>query len=170
MLYTLGLVIGALASGLVVWVLAGLLSPVPVPVAAAVVGAAALLGLMRDFKLVNFYLPENRRLVPERVFERGFGRGAFQFGIEMGTGARTYVPSTTPYVLVVALALLSGGFGSIAAASLGFALGRAAVPWIRTLVLHPLEWERRSANASEVVIRIAAVEYVAFALVLTWPI
>jgi hypothetical protein len=125
---------------------------------------------MRDFKLVNFNLPENRRLVPERVFEQGFGRGALQFGIEMGTGARTYVPSTTPYVLVVALALLSGGFASIAAASLGFALGRAGVPWIRTLVLHPLEWERRSAIASEVVIRVAAVEYLAFAVLLTWPI
>ena len=166
--YSVGLVVGALASGGAVWVLMGLLSPLPQRAAAIVVLTAALLGAARDFKLLRFSLPENRRLVPDRVFEKGFALGSFQFGVEMGTGARTYVPSTTPYVLVVALALLGSGAATVAGAAIGFAAGRAAVLWTRAIALDQIEWERRSPTASRTVVRVAALEYLALAPLLVW--
>jgi transposase-like protein len=42
---------------------------------------------------------EAGRQVPQDVFARGLYRAALQFGFEMGTGVRTYVPATTPYLL-----------------------------------------------------------------------
>ena len=68
-------------------------------------------------------MPENRRLVPEAVFRLGWFLGPLQFGIEMGTGFRTFVTTSIPYMLVLALFMFPG-WGHVFAASFGFALGR----------------------------------------------
>jgi hypothetical protein len=79
--------------------------------------------------VVAVHLPENRRLVPEYVFAKGRTLGALQFGFELGTGVRTYVPAVAPYVLAVALVLVSSDVTEPVAAAFGFAAGRAIVPW-----------------------------------------
>ena len=165
-IYSIGLLAGASASGVVVWVLSGLLSPLPHAARALLVAACVVAAVARDLRLIAFTLPENRRLVPERVFEHGVGRGALQFGFEMGTGVRTYVPSTTPYLLVIALTMLGAGPSSIALAALGFSTGRASVPWLRTVFLDPVQWERRAGAASAAVIRVAAVEFAVLIVIL----
>ncbi|MCT2582220.1 hypothetical protein [Actinophytocola gossypii] len=118
-------------SALVLFVVSGLATPVPEPVRHGIVVAAAVLGVLRDVGAVSFPLPQNARQVPQDVLRRDVVRGALRFGFEMGTGVRTYVSSTVPYVLVVALLLTAPGIATAIAAGVGFGLGRALTPTTR---------------------------------------
>ncbi|WP_084735937.1 hypothetical protein [Actinophytocola xinjiangensis] len=123
--------LGAVLSALVLWVVSGLVPPVPDTVLASVVVAVAVAGVARDAGLVRFPLPQNARQVPRNVLTENVARGSLRFGFEMGTGVRTYVSSTVPYVLVVALVLAGPGLLTSVAAGVGFGLGRALTPTAR---------------------------------------
>ncbi|MDQ3785896.1 MAG: hypothetical protein M3422_01460 [Actinomycetota bacterium] len=123
--------LGALLSALVLWVVSGLATPVPEPVRYGVVVAVAVAGVLRDAGLVRFPLPQNARQVPQTVLTGDVARGSLQFGFEMGTGVRTYVSSTVPYVLVAALLLTGPSFVTAVATGVGFGLGRALTPTAR---------------------------------------
>jgi hypothetical protein len=90
----------------------------------AVVGVVLIAVLLRQFGVLSFTLPENRRLVPETVFRLGRHLGPLQFGLEMGTGARTYLPSGLPYVGAVVIAM-TASLPLALCAGAGFGLGRA---------------------------------------------
>jgi hypothetical protein len=90
----------------------------------AVVGVVLIAVLLRQFGVLSFSLPENRRLVPETVFRLGRHLGPLQFGLEMGTGARTYLPSGLPYVGAVLVAM-TASLPLALCAGAGFGLGRA---------------------------------------------
>jgi hypothetical protein len=111
--------------------LSGLAAPLPAAWRYGTIVAVALLGLVRDVGLVTFPLPQNARQVPRDVLRHNPLPGALQFGFELGTGVRTYVSATAPYVL--ALAVLLGGqrLAVAALAGVGFGAGRAATPLIR---------------------------------------
>lgn len=130
-LFVLGLLAGGLLSGLVLGLLSGLAQPLPLTWRYAAIVALALLGLLRDLGVVRIRLPQNARQVPQEVLRRDLRRGALQFGFELGTGVRTYVSASAPYVL--ALAVLLGGqrLWVAALAGLGFGAGRAVTPLIR---------------------------------------
>jgi hypothetical protein len=89
-----------------------------------VVGVVLIAVLLRQFGVLSFSLPENRRLVPETVFRLGRHLGPLQFGLEMGTGARTYLPSGLPYVGAVVIAM-TASLPLALCAGAGFGLGRA---------------------------------------------
>jgi hypothetical protein len=120
-----GLLLGGAGTATVLVVAGSLIrAPVPPPVRWAAVGVALCAVLLRERGVVRFPLPENRRLVPDSVLRLGRHLGPLQFGLEMGTGVRTYLPSGLPYVGAVAVLLtapVSAGLG----AGLGFGLGRA---------------------------------------------
>lgn len=99
-------------------------APLPLPARWAVIGAALCAVLLNEWGLVSFALPENKRLVPESVFRLGRHLGPLQFGLELGTGARTYLPSGLPYVAAVAV-LLAASLPAALVAGVGFGLGRA---------------------------------------------
>jgi hypothetical protein len=61
--------------------------------------------------------------VPETVLRLGRHLGPLQFGLEMGTGVRTYLPSGLPYVGAVAV-LMTASLPLALAAGAGFGLGR----------------------------------------------
>jgi hypothetical protein len=109
-----------------VLVVAGSLVRAPLPPLArwAVVGVALCAVLLEEWGAFSFTLPENRRLVPQSVFRLGRHLGPLQFGIEMGTGARTYLPSGLPYVAGAAV-LLAASVPAALSAGVGFGLGRA---------------------------------------------
>ncbi|MBO4207683.1 hypothetical protein [Micromonospora echinofusca] len=93
--------------------------------------AVAVLGLGRELGLVPIRLPQNARQVPQDVLHRSLRRGALQFGFELGTGVRTYVSASAPYVLATAV-LLGGQRLSVAVlAGVGFGVGRALTPLAR---------------------------------------
>jgi hypothetical protein len=115
---------GALTA--IVLIVAGSLLRAPLPPVArwAVVAVALVAVLLRETGVWSFKLPENRRLVPETVFRLGRHLGPLQFGFEMGTGARTYLPSGLPYVAAVAVALTASVPAALFAGA-GFGIGRA---------------------------------------------
>lgn len=130
-LFVLGLVAGGLVSGLVLGLLSGLSAPVPAPWRYAAIVALALLGVLRDAGVVRVRLPQNARQVPQEVLRRNVRRGALQFGFELGTGVRTYVSASAPYVLALAVFLGGQRLHVAALAGLGFGAGRALTPLIR---------------------------------------
>ncbi|MEU4382618.1 hypothetical protein [Micromonospora echinofusca] len=127
----MGLIAGGLLSGSVLWLLSGLSAPLPVPWRYAGIVAVALLGLLREVGLVPLRLPQNARQVPQDVLQRSLRRGALQFGFEMGTGVRTYVSASAPYVLAVAVLLGGQRLHVAMLAGIGFGVGRAMTPLAR---------------------------------------
>jgi hypothetical protein len=129
--FSVGLVLGGVLSGLVLWLVSGLASPLPAPVRYAAVLGFALVGVLRDAGVVRLRLPQNSRQVPREVLQRRLVLGALQFGFELGTGVRTYLSATAPYVVAVALLLLAPGLPDAVLAGAGFGIGRAATPLVR---------------------------------------
>ncbi len=123
--FCLGLVLGGVASALALLVLGSLLRPaVPAVVLTVVVVACFAVMAIREFGWISFAMPQNARLVPESVFRHGRFFGPLQFGLEMGTGVRTYVTSGLPYVAAVLVALAASPVAAVAA-GVGFGVGRA---------------------------------------------
>jgi hypothetical protein len=111
--------------------LSGLSAPLPKSWRYAAIVALALLGVLREAKVVTIPLPQNARQVPQDVLRRSPLRGVLRFGFELGTGVRTYVSATAPYMLAVAVFLGTQRLQVAALAGVGFGAGRAATPLIR---------------------------------------
>lgn len=124
--YLLGAVAGAMLTALAAWVVSGFTEPLTAELRVGLlVAGAALLWLAKEGPMSGrIALPEARRQIPVEVFYRGWARGAFRFGLEMGTGVRTYVPTVAPYVLLAALLLGRFGFGAAVLIAVGFGNGR----------------------------------------------
>lgn len=96
--------------------------------------------IVREVGIVSFGLPQNARLVPESVFRHGRFWGPFEFGLEMGTGVRTYVTSGLPYVLVPMIALFAGWLPALVG-GLGFGLGRTIMTATSLRYSRDGEWD-----------------------------
>lgn len=125
--YWVGTTTGALLSALSVWILSGFTEPLGTWGRIVLLLAGALLvWLARHGPLVGVItLPEARRQIPSQVFTNGIYRGAYQFGFEMGTGVRTYVPSIAPYFLLLSVWLAHPTLATALLVGFGFGLGRA---------------------------------------------
>lgn len=141
LVFTLGLMAGGTVSAMTVWALSGLTRWVPAWAAAATVltFGAAVLG--HELKLIRLKLPANHRQVPQEVYTSGPYWSNLQFGFELGTGVRTYLPSTTPHLLALALLLLHVPLTIAIIAGASFGMGRAAMTWSRTTSPDPAKWE-----------------------------
>jgi hypothetical protein len=137
--FVLGLFAGALLSAAALLVVSGLLAPAPTGWRRTATVAVAFLGLLREAGIVRIPLPQNSRQVPLDVLQRGLVRGALQFGFELGTGVRTFVSASAPYVLACTV-LLDGRPLTALLAGLGFGAGRAATPLVR-LASGTAEWD-----------------------------
>lgn len=122
--------------------------------------AAGTLAVMLGFELAGrpLNLPQNRRLVPQDVIRRADVEGPLQFGFEMGTGVRTFMPTALPHALVVIVVLL-GGLGPGILAGLGFGLGRALMPIARVRHGDPAGWDRLLAHRLRLVGRLCAAAF-----------
>lgn len=123
--FTLGLLLGGTLTAAVVWLLSGLSAPLPAPARTAAILALAGLGAAREAGLVSVPLPQNARQIPQEVLQAHLRRGALQFGFELGTGVRTYVPATAPYVLALGLLLVHEDPLTTVLAGTYFGAGRA---------------------------------------------
>jgi hypothetical protein len=81
-------------------------------------------------------LPEARRQIPAQVFGGSLVRGAHRFGLELGTGMRTYVPSAAPYVLLLFLVVGRPTLAAALLAGVGFGVARAVPLAARLLAPH----------------------------------
>jgi len=122
-----GLVLGALTSALALLIAGSLLRlALPVPFWRWLVVAASVLLILRELGVLRFWLPQNKRLVPEHVDRHGPVFGPLQFGFEMGTSVRTYTPSALPHAAALTVALLAGPLAALCCGA-GFGLGRSAM-------------------------------------------
>lgn len=130
-LFSTGLVLGGSLSALVLFLASGLAAPAPEAVRHGIVVALAAAGVLRDAGAVWFPLPQNARQVPQEVLNRNVALGSLRFGFELGTGVRTYVSSTVPYVVAAALLLSTPDLRTAVLTGAGFGLGRALTPLAR---------------------------------------
>jgi hypothetical protein len=126
-LFCTGLVFGALTTALGLLLVGSLVRLAAPDVAWRYALAAAIVALtLREVGVLRFWLPQNKRLVPEHVNRHGRVFGPLQFGFELGTSVRTYTPSALPHAAALTVALIAGPLGA-AAAGVGFGLGRSAM-------------------------------------------
>jgi len=140
--FTLGLLLGGSLSASVLWLLSGLAAPVPGSVRTGAILAVATLGVLREAGWVRVPLPQNARQIPQEVLMYRVRRGALQFGFELGTGVRTFVSASAPYVLVAGLLLAHQDPVTTILAGTGFGAGRAVTATIRYASRHD-EWDDR---------------------------
>ena len=152
--YTLGTTIGALLTSLVVWILSGFAEPLGARLRAVLLITGAVFFLLcKHGPLAGVVkLPESRRQIPAEVFGGSLLRGAFRFGLELGTGVRTYVSSPAPYILLLTLFLGRLKLADAIFVGLGFGLGRAVPLMIQLLAANKVREEntffRRSSRAA----------------------
>ena len=125
--YLLGTTSGALLTSVVVWIVSGFVEPLGERARAALlIGGAVVVVLSRHGPLAGFIsLPESRRQIPAEVFGGSLVRGAYRFGLELGTGVRTYVSSSAPYILLLAVFFARLTLADALLIGVGFGVGRA---------------------------------------------
>jgi len=97
---------------------------VPQTARLVLLGLVTAVALACDVRVLPFRMPQNSRLVPSTILARSDGTGALQFGFEMGTGLRTFMPTHLPYVLV-GVALLGAEWWLSPLLGACFGVGRA---------------------------------------------
>lgn len=140
--YLAGTIAGALLTAVAVWILSGFGEPLAdaarVPL---LVAGAVFVWLVKEGPLGPYVrLPEARRQIPAEVFGGSLPRGAWRFGFELGTGVRTYVPATAPYVLALAVLLLRPSLGAALLTGLGFGVGRAVPVMVSVVTAERLQF------------------------------
>jgi hypothetical protein len=167
--FTLGLALGGTLAATVLWLLSGLAAPLPRSVRVAAILAVAVLGVAREAGWVRIPLPQNARQIPQEVLKYRIRRGALRFGFELGTGVRTYVSASAPYVVALGLLLAHQSAVTTILAGTGFGLGRAATATIRYASRHD-EWDaRRMTRMPLLTNAIGVTVLVALALLLLGP-
>jgi hypothetical protein len=136
-----GLLIGGVVTASVAVLLASIvLRPwAPSWLLALLVGSSVTAALAYELGL-RVPLPQNNRQVPEHIEQRGPRLGPFQFGVEMGTGLRTFMTSPVPHVALVALASWAI-FPHALAVGAGFGVGRSLMSISRRVAPTPADWD-----------------------------
>lgn len=145
-MFTACLILGGLAAALGFWAISGLVQPLPSAIAMVLLALFAFIAILRDFDLISLKLPENRRLIPESLFREHPYRSASQFGFELGTGMRTYVSSTSPYLIAAAVLLLQPGFIEAVLVGVGFGVGRSLMILGRYMSTDRIRWDAALAE------------------------
>ncbi|WP_018680407.1 hypothetical protein [Actinokineospora enzanensis] len=163
-----GLLVGGTITAAVLLVVGSLLrAPIPEPARWAVVALTLVTVALKETGVLRFTLPENRRLVPESVFRLGRLLGPFQFGVEMGTGVRTYLPSGLPYVAAMSVLLTAPWTGAVWA-GIGFGLGRALMT--TASLSFPGDWHERWTRFRTRLALLMAAGFLASLLGAAWPV
>jgi hypothetical protein len=136
----------------------------------AALAAAVAAGLaVYDLRVPAVELPQRRALIPQEVFLRSRMLGFVRFGLEFGSGVRTYVTSAAPYGVAALVLGSTGGVlpGLLMGASFG--LGRALAP-AQAVVADEVHWasdvsrtSRFTERTGSVVVAAAAAWLVALA-------
>jgi hypothetical protein len=102
--FAAGASLGGLATLTVAHVLGGLVSWIPSAGRVGALTVASVVVLAQTLGLAAVPVPQRRAMIPIERFDRRQGAAQFLFGLELGSGLRTYLPSLAPH-LVAAFAL-----------------------------------------------------------------
>jgi hypothetical protein len=166
LLFSCGLVGGGIAAATALWVLHGLVGGSHPRVAVPALGLGSVAVVLRDFGWVSWKLPQRAQQVPQRVPRRGAVLGPLQFGFEMGTGVRTHLTSTLPYLVALTLLLAADSFAIFLLVGVGFGIGRAFFPVLRARSANTDRWDEHVLKRYPWIRRACAVMGVAAVAVL----
>ncbi len=155
--YAAGATAGGVLSASTIWLLSGIGEVLTDRYRLGVLAALVAVAGLRDVDLLRFPLPENRRLIPQALFRRHPIRAAAQFGFEMGTGVRTYISTTAPYVLAAALVLLAPSYLAAFSCGIGFGIGRGLMILARYGSASRSEWDMKLDQRLPLIHRSASV-------------
>lgn len=116
------------------------MSVIPTGVRYGVVVAAMVAVALREWHLVAYPVPSRNAQIPESVATKPYPFGPLQFGFEMGTGLRTFLPSASPHLLALSVVLIPAGVLAALAAGVGFGACRAANLWFTTVGVTRDDW------------------------------
>ncbi len=133
-----------------------MLSIVPSYIRLPIGGLALVVILVAELIGRPLTLPQNGRAVPQTIIPEARVQGALQFGFEMGTGVRTFMPTGLPHALVVAV-LVAGGLVPSLLAGLGFGLGRSWMTLSRSYSGSPRGWDSQLRMSLRIVGQLTAV-------------
>ena len=152
--FLIGAIIGGVVSGSVVAILSLLIPTVPLSVSVFVIALMGVLVVLRDLGIAAIPFPQRPRQVPDRVLRLPLPTGAWMFGFEMGTGARTHLTGAAPYIAIAASLL--GGLLPAVWTGLGFGLGRGLISYARRWSGHEVEWDRWTTRYGRVVVPVTS--------------
>src|SRR4051794_9695219 len=89
-----------MGTGVLLGLVAAVLPWTPTAVSVGIVAVLAIGLAGYDLRVPAVELPQRRSLIPQEVFLRSRELGFVRFGLEFGSGVRTYVTSAAPYALV----------------------------------------------------------------------
>lgn len=141
--FTTGAVLGAALVVPVVLLFAGLVTPIPASIRVtallAFAGTATVLTALRG----HTGLPQNERQIGFGLISARRPQGSFRFGLLMGTGLFTYLPSPAPHVIAAAAALLLLHPVYVLVLAAGFGAGRGVGLIARSVARDRTGFERR---------------------------
>lgn len=146
-------VMGGLGTGVMIGIGSALVPErlqLPHEIGLVVLVIASFVAILRDSGRLRIRLPEPRRQVRFSVWEERPVVGAAVFGFELGTGFRTFITGSAPYVLVIVLMLVRWPILVPLLVGAGFGLGRGVFAVGRLLLRDPNVWDRRMESARPV--------------------
>ncbi len=165
-IFTIGLVVGGVTSALLLGMLAGVASMIPSILVRVGAMSVAVVAVGREMGFIQIPLPEYRRLVPKNVFSKGPRRSALQFGFELGTGVRTYVSSTAPYLLAFAIVFELPAPLVALIVGTGFGLGRSLMTWLRHEARDKDAWDHGLTNENQRISQLATLSIAAWLIIM----
>jgi hypothetical protein len=123
--FAAGASLGGLATLLAAHVLGGLVSWVPVGARVAAVAVLAVATLAQALGVGPVPVPQRRAMIPIGRFDRRSGAAQFVFGVELGTGLRTYLPSLAPHLLAACALAHVVPLWSLPVLAVGWGVGRS---------------------------------------------
>jgi hypothetical protein len=156
-------------TGVAVGLLAALLPWTPSSGAVLVVAVAAIALAGYDLRVRKVNLPQRRELIPQEVFFRSHAGGFLRFGLEFGSGLRTFVTSASPYILIVMMLGLSTSFTQVVLVGAAFGFGRSIGP-LQAVLAEDRFWSQDLTSTSRLVERLGSVlaAAVAVAFAVAW--
>lgn len=132
--YTFGSAAGGILTATALWVASGILAPLPAHLKTALLLLGLGWTLMPSGTVLRLQLPQNSRQIPQEVLLEGGRWGVLQFGFEIGTGVRTYLPTTTAHALAMFLLFANPTLAEAVTLGTGFGMGRALQLIVAALV------------------------------------
>lgn len=123
--FTVGVSAGGLFTLAAAHVLGGLLSWIPLGGRQGLAAVACLLVAAHAAGLVRLRLPQRQGMIPIERFDRRPSAAQLLFGLELGSGLRTYLPSPAPHLVVGLVLLHVVPASALPVLALGWGLGRA---------------------------------------------
>jgi hypothetical protein len=154
--FLVGLMSGGALSGVAVGLLAALLPWTPSPGSALIVAVAAIALAVYDLSVRKVNLPQRRELIPQEVFFRSHARGFLRFGLEFGSGTRTFVTSASPYILIAMMLGLSTSFTQVVLVGAAFGFGRSIGP-LQAILAEDRFWSQDLTGTARLVERLGSV-------------